>query len=151
MRSPKPIARSGSSWAITVNEIGEDASIDLTRTEPKDARSRAIRETQSRAEAEGYHVELLAPPHSPERLARLKDISNAWLAETGARKKRFGAVLFKYGRNFYNFAGLRAYKKKYGPDWSPRYVAGTSAMPPLTALRDVTRAITGTPERRPRG
>ncbi|TMV41004.1 DUF2156 domain-containing protein, partial [Thioclava sp. BHET1] len=169
-------------------------------------------ETQNRAEAESYNVELLAPPHSAELLARLKEISDAWLDESGASErrfltgrfdaaylqnfriallrhegeilafaslfetpqrqsatvdllrflpeapdttmqllftalidrlrqegtarfslglaplaglearygarlwKRFGAVLFKYGRSFYNFAGLRAYKQKYGPE-----------------------------------
>ena len=59
--------------------------------------------------------------------------------------ERYGAVLFKYGGAFYNFAGLRGFKQKFGPDWRPRYFAVAGTAPPLTALRDVTRLISGTP------
>lgn len=62
----------------------------------------------------------------------------------GARLwNRFGSVLFKYGGAFYNFAGLRAFKQKFGPDWRSRYFAVPGSLPPITALRDVTLAISG--------
>ena len=62
----------------------------------------------------------------------------------GARLwNRFGSVLFKYGRAFYNFAGLRAFKQKFGPEWRSRYFAVPGALPPISALRDVTLAISG--------
>lgn len=64
----------------------------------------------------------------------------------GARLwNRFGSVLFKYGGAFYNFAGLRAFKQKFGPDWRSRYFAVPGSLPPITALRDVTLAISGGP------
>ncbi|MFC2969462.1 bifunctional lysylphosphatidylglycerol flippase/synthetase MprF [Acidimangrovimonas pyrenivorans] len=67
----------------------------------------------------------------------------------GARLwNRFGAVLFKYGGAFYNFAGLRGFKQKFGPDWEPRYLAVPGTLPPLTALRDVTALISGDAEAR---
>ncbi|WP_127903043.1 bifunctional lysylphosphatidylglycerol flippase/synthetase MprF [Solirhodobacter olei] len=69
----------------------------------------------------------------------------------GARLwNRFGSVLFKYGSAFYNFAGLRAFKQKFGPDWRSRYFAVPGSLPPLTALRDVTRAISGSGRGAPR-
>lgn len=65
-------------------------------------------------------------------------------AKHGARLwNRFGAVLFRYGGAFYNFAGLRGFKQKFGPQWRPRYFAVPGALPPLTALRDVTLLISG--------
>ncbi len=65
----------------------------------------------------------------------------------GARLwNRFGSVLFKYGGAFYNFAGLRAFKQKFGPDWRSRYFAVPGSLPPITALRDVTLAISGGPK-----
>ncbi len=64
----------------------------------------------------------------------------------GARLwNRFGSVLFKYGGAFYNFAGLRAFKQKFGPDWRSRYFAVPGSLPPIAALRDVTLAISGGP------
>lgn len=65
-------------------------------------------------------------------------------AKHGARMwNRFGSVLFRYGGAFYNFAGLRAFKQKFGPEWRPRYFAVPGALPPLRALRDVTFLISG--------
>lgn len=65
-------------------------------------------------------------------------------ARKGSRLwNRFGAVLFRYGGAFYNFAGLRAFKEKFGPDWHPRYFVVPGSTPPLSALRDVTVLISG--------
>ncbi|MGV6811724.1 MAG: bifunctional lysylphosphatidylglycerol flippase/synthetase MprF [Brevirhabdus sp.] len=56
---------------------------------------------------------------------------------------RFGAALFRHGGAFYNFAGLRAFKQKFGPEWRPRYLAVPGALPPFTALKDVAILIAG--------
>ncbi|MGB8623487.1 MAG: bifunctional lysylphosphatidylglycerol flippase/synthetase MprF [Paracoccaceae bacterium] len=56
---------------------------------------------------------------------------------------RFGAILFRHGGSFYNFAGLRAYKQKFQPEWRPRYLAVPGGTPPLLALKDVTVLIAG--------
>lgn len=44
---------------------------------------------------------------------------------------RLEAFVFNHGENFYNFQGLRQYKEKFNPIWSPRYLAspGGLAMP----------------------
>lgn len=63
----------------------------------------------------------------PERSLRLWD--------------RFGALVYRHGGGFYNFAGLRAFKEKFDPDWHPRYLAAPSALPPVLALADAARVI----------
>jgi phosphatidylglycerol lysyltransferase len=57
---------------------------------------------------------------------------------------RFGGLLFRYGENFYNFQGLRAYKEKFDPEWSSRYLAVPRGRMELAgALVDVTTLISG--------
>ncbi|MDE3120793.1 MAG: bifunctional lysylphosphatidylglycerol flippase/synthetase MprF [Paracoccaceae bacterium] len=225
---------------MTVNKIGEEATVHLPAFSLAGQKYKAMRAAYNKLEREGISFELAAPPHSPELLARLKDISDAWLASRRGREKRFsvgrfspdylqgfrialikregrvvafanlletetkagatidlmrfgpdapanvmqflfialmeqlrdegfaqfslgmaplaglevkygarlwnrfGSILFKYGRSFYNFAGLRAFKQKFGPDWRSRYFAVPGSLAPIAALRDVTLAISGT-------
>ena len=56
---------------------------------------------------------------------------------------RFGAIMFRHGRSFYNFEGLRAFKQKFQPDWRPRFVAVPPGISPVSALKDVTLIISG--------
>lgn len=67
----------------------------------------------------------------PERSRRLWD--------------RFGALIYRHGGSFYNFAGLRAFKEKFDPRWSPHYLAAPSRLPPLRPLADAARLIAGKP------
>ena len=62
---------------------------------------------------------------------------------TGRLWHRFGAAIFRHGGNFYNFAGLRAFKAQFGPDWHPHYLAVPSALPPLLPLADAALLIGG--------
>jgi phosphatidylglycerol lysyltransferase len=56
---------------------------------------------------------------------------------------RIGSIIFSKGEHFYNFEGLREYKQKYKPIWSPRYLAcpGGLALPRI--LTNVTILISG--------
>lgn len=36
---------------------------------------------------------------------------------------KLGALVYQYGEHFYNFQGLRQYKEKFDPIWTPRYLA----------------------------
>lgn len=58
---------------------------------------------------------------------------------------RFGALIFRHGGSFYKFEGLRAFKDKFGPDWTPHYLATPTSMPPLLPLADAARLIARKP------
>ena len=63
----------------------------------------------------------------PERSRRLWD--------------RFGSLIYQHGGGFHTFAGLRAFKAGFLPDWRPRYLATSTAIPPLMPLADAARLI----------
>lgn len=54
-------------------------------------------------------------------------------------------IIFKNGEGIYNFQGLRAFKKKFGPEWSPRYIAisgeSTGAVGLIGVAVDITRLV----------
>lgn len=55
---------------------------------------------------------------------------------------RLGRLIWKHGGRFYNFQGLRTFKDKFGPDWTPRYLAAQGnlgALKALVALPSLTR------------
>jgi len=57
---------------------------------------------------------------------------------------KFGHLLFNHGENFYNFEGLRNYKKKFHPQWQPRYLACPEGLLSLPrTLLDTSRLISG--------
>lgn len=56
---------------------------------------------------------------------------------------RVGRYVWRHGAAFYNFKGLRAFKDKFSPEWSPRYLAVGGGLNPLLALVDVTALING--------
>lgn len=56
---------------------------------------------------------------------------------------KVGALIFRRGEEFYPFEGLRAYKQKFSPVWTPHYLAcrGGLALPQI--LVDVAALIAG--------
>ncbi|KFE69975.1 bifunctional lysylphosphatidylglycerol flippase/synthetase MprF [Hyalangium minutum] len=60
---------------------------------------------------------------------------------------RLGTFLFRHGEHFYNFQGLRQYKEKFHPVWTPRYLAapGGWVLPRVLAniATLVSRGLTG--------
>lgn len=48
---------------------------------------------------------------------------------------RLGARLFRHGEHFYNFRGVRDFKEKFHPEWTPRYLAapGRLSLPRVLA------------------
>lgn len=57
--------------------------------------------------------------------------------------RRLGTFIYLHAEHFYNFRGLRAYKEKFRPVWTPLYLAspGGAALPGV--LLDVTALIAG--------
>ncbi|KRB85753.1 hypothetical protein ASE00_02985 [Sphingomonas sp. Root710] len=62
-----------------------------------------------------------------------RQLSPAW--------SKAAALVVRYGNSFYGFDGLRAYKSKFTPTWSPRYVASQGGLGFLMALGDVKALI----------
>jgi phosphatidylglycerol lysyltransferase len=56
---------------------------------------------------------------------------------------RAGALLFRFGENFYNFQGLRAFKDKFDPVWEPRYLAAPRGLALPFILTDIAALISG--------
>ena len=64
-----------------------------------------------------------------------REISSPW--------NRMAAFIARHGEHFYNFQGLRQYKEKFIPVWTPKYLAipGGLALPRVIA--NVTTLISG--------
>lgn len=56
---------------------------------------------------------------------------------------RFGGLVYQYGGHFYGFEGLRRYKQKFGPVWTPRYLAAPGGLLLPAVLLDVTACVSG--------
>ena len=56
---------------------------------------------------------------------------------------RIGNAVFKHGEHFYNFEGLRAFKQKFNPVWTPSYMAVPRAIDAPGVLMDVNGLVSG--------
>jgi phosphatidylglycerol lysyltransferase len=56
---------------------------------------------------------------------------------------RVGAIVFRHGEHFYNFQGLRAYKEKFDPVWTPRYLAAPGGLHLARVLANLASLISG--------
>ncbi|HSJ95515.1 MAG TPA: phosphatidylglycerol lysyltransferase domain-containing protein [Myxococcota bacterium] len=56
---------------------------------------------------------------------------------------RLGTFVYRHGEHFYNFRGLRAYKEKFQPVWTPLYLASPGGVALPAMLLDVTALIAG--------
>jgi phosphatidylglycerol lysyltransferase len=56
---------------------------------------------------------------------------------------RAGALLFRHGEHFYNFQGLRDYKEKFTPIWTPRYLASPGGLALPRVVANVAALVSG--------
>ncbi len=56
---------------------------------------------------------------------------------------RIGSLLYRHAEDFYRFEGLKAFKQKFDPVWTPQYLACPGGFGIATALIDVTALISG--------
>ena len=60
---------------------------------------------------------------------------------------RFGTFIYRYAEGVYNFEGLRAYKQKFHPVWTPQYLACPGGLSTLSVLFDLAALMSGGPLR----
>lgn len=58
---------------------------------------------------------------------------------------RIGTLIYRRGDEFYNFEGLRAFKQKFDPVWTPQYLACRGGLVLPEILFSVTSLIAGGP------
>jgi phosphatidylglycerol lysyltransferase len=73
-------------------------------------------------------------------MAPLSGLENRALAPLW---NRVGALVYRFGENFYNFQGLRDYKQKFDPVWEPRYLASPGGLQLPRILTNVSALISG--------
>lgn len=56
---------------------------------------------------------------------------------------RLNSLVFRHGEHFYNFQGLRRYKEKFDPQWSPRYLVAPGGLVLPRVLTDIATLISG--------
>jgi phosphatidylglycerol lysyltransferase len=59
------------------------------------------------------------------------------------RWARLASLLYRHGEHFYNFQGIRQYKEKFDPVWSPRYLASPGGLALPRILANVAALIGG--------
>ena len=71
-------------------------------------------------------------------VAPLSGIQGNRLAPLWAKLAR---TMYENGERFYGFSGLRTFKAKYAPDWTPRYIATPGGTAMVRALVDLVRVV----------
>ncbi|WP_208623488.1 bifunctional lysylphosphatidylglycerol flippase/synthetase MprF [Brucella oryzae] len=74
--------------------------------------------------------------------APLSGLSGSRLA---SRWNRFGAFIYRRGADLYHFDGLKAFKEKFDPVWTPHYMVCPGGLETPRALLDATTLINGSP------
>lgn len=114
----------------------QELSVDLMRhvdTPLKTVMDYLFVESMLWGKAQGYHYFSLgmAPLSGLEQHA----LASLW--------HKIGNVIFRFGDEFYNFAGLRQYKSKFDPEWEPLYLAAPGGLALPRVLIDATVIISG--------
>ena len=70
-------------------------------------------------------------------LSGLKDhpLASTW--------NKVGNLLYRHAENFYHFEGLKSFKQKFNPVWTPQYVCTRGGFALPTVLFDITALISG--------
>jgi phosphatidylglycerol lysyltransferase len=113
-----------------------ELSLDLMRYDtggPNFAMDALFAEMMLWGAAQGYHwFSLGAAPFSGLEHHELATLWN-----------RIGGFLYEHGEAFYHFEGLRAFKEKFGPVWSPHYLASPGGFAVPRILYEVNVLVSG--------
>lgn len=78
-------------------------------------------------------------------------LSNVGITQNAHIQERMAHLVFKYGKHFYSFDGLRKYKNKFDPKWEGRYLVYEDLTLLPSSLIDVTWLIHSKKKRSLRG
>ena len=113
----------------------EEMSIDLMRHLPGQSpvlMDALMTEIILYAQSQGYAwFSLGAAPLSGLTDHRLAPLSS-----------RVGALVYRHGAEFYSFGGLRAFKDKFDPVWTPQYLTCPGSRSILQAMIDLAALVT---------
>jgi phosphatidylglycerol lysyltransferase len=113
-------------------DLKEELSVDLMRYRtgaPEDVMQFLLVRLMLWAKEHGYEWFNLG----------MAPLSGVEARPAGPLWNRIAALAYQYGEHFYNFQGLRQYKEKFHPVWTPRYLASPGG---LTLPRILTNLVT---------
>ena len=139
-RTPAAVVRRGGRIVAFANVLAgderEELTVDLMRYDegaPPGVMEYLFTELMLWGQAQGFRwFSLGMAPLSGFEHHRLAPLWN-----------RLGALLYRYGENFYNFRGLRAFKDKFDPVWEPRYLASSGVLTLPLVLTQIASLISG--------
>lgn len=139
-RCPVAIVRQGSEAIAFANLwLGagkEELSIDLMRYRPESVdgiMEYLFTELMVWGAAEGYQWFNLG-------MAPLSGIDSQ---RSGPAWNRIAKLTYRHGEHFYNFRGLRQYKEKFHPVWTPKYLASPGGFALPVILTNLATLISG--------
>ncbi|WP_281994739.1 bifunctional lysylphosphatidylglycerol flippase/synthetase MprF [Ruegeria faecimaris] len=113
-----------------------ELSLDLMRYEPDSpsfVMDALFAEMMSWGAEQGFHwFSLGAAPFSGIENRQLASLWN-----------RIGGFVYEHGEQFYHFEGLRSFKQKFEPEWSPNYLASPGGLAAPRILYEVNILISG--------
>ncbi|WP_424830804.1 bifunctional lysylphosphatidylglycerol flippase/synthetase MprF [Ruegeria sp.] len=113
-----------------------ELSLDLMRYEPDSpsfVMDALFAEMMVWGSEQGFHwFSLGAAPFSGIENRQLASLWN-----------RIGGFVYEHGEQFYHFEGLRAFKQKFEPEWSPNYLASPGGLAAPRILYEVNILISG--------
>ncbi|WP_170784525.1 bifunctional lysylphosphatidylglycerol flippase/synthetase MprF [Ruegeria lacuscaerulensis] len=113
-----------------------ELSLDLMRYEPDSpsfVMDALFAEMMSWGSEQGFQwFSLGAAPFSGIENRQLASIWN-----------RIGGFVYEHGEQFYHFEGLRSFKQKFDPEWSPNYLASPGGLAAPRILYEVNILISG--------
>ncbi len=113
-----------------------ELSLDLMRYEPDSpsfVMDALFAEMMAWGAEQGFHwFSLGAAPFSGIENRQLASLWN-----------RIGGFVYEHGEQFYHFEGLRAFKQKFDPEWSPNYLASPGGFAAPRILYEVNILISG--------
>ena len=92
--APTSFAPQAVDMGLTLHKMGEEAVVPLAAFTLDGPERKKLRASWNRAQRDGLSFEILSPPHSDDRIATLRGLSDAWLAHHAAREKSFSVGRF---------------------------------------------------------